>query len=225
MFRIKNWDSFQSYKDRNPPWIRFHKKLLDNFQFQRMSAEARALLPMLWLMASEDYDPVSGMLRIGYGEIAFRLRQDEKIVKSAIDEILRAGFIERVDDENLPLFNEKTDSYINVTKELRNRHPESESESEIDKIPLTPLPRPKQKKEKDSDLLNKSFDKKDFKKEPYEIRDYLSPEGIAAAREVAPKWDIHALAEKFNEWIKEEPKNPEKAFVSWCKNFTKGKPP
>jgi hypothetical protein len=69
MFKINNWSSFQSYKDRNPPWIRFHKKFIDDLRFQRMSADARALLPMLWLMASEDEDPVSGMLRIGYEEI------------------------------------------------------------------------------------------------------------------------------------------------------------
>lgn len=117
MFRVKNWSSLQSYKDRNPPWIRLHKKLIDNMSFQRMSADARALLPMIWLMASEDEDPVSGMLRIGYEEITFRLRLDHKIVKSAIDEIIRAGFIERADDPEMPLFNEIKQE---VTEPLRD---------------------------------------------------------------------------------------------------------
>ncbi len=38
MFKIKNWSSFQSYKDRQPPWIRLHKNLLDDYTFQRMGA-------------------------------------------------------------------------------------------------------------------------------------------------------------------------------------------
>ena len=56
LLKVKDWSSFQSYKDRKPPWIRLHKSLLDNFEFQSMSANARALLPMFWLLASEDDD-------------------------------------------------------------------------------------------------------------------------------------------------------------------------
>lgn len=120
MFRIKNWSSFQSYKDRQPPWIRLHKNLLDDFAFQKMSADARAMLPMLWLMASEDKDPVSGLIRFGYETVSFRLRQPEKIVKAAIAEIISAGFITE----------EKTTSYESVTESLRNRHSETETETE-----------------------------------------------------------------------------------------------
>lgn len=119
MFRIKNWSSFQSYKDRQPPWIRLHKNLLDDFAFQRMGAEARAMLPMLWLMASEDSDPTSGMLRFGYDTVAFRLRIPEKTVKSAMAEIIKSGFITE----------EKTTSYESVTESLRNCHSETETEA------------------------------------------------------------------------------------------------
>lgn len=120
----------QSYKDRRPPWIRFQKTWLDDFKFQKMSAESRALLPMLWLMASEDEDPVSGLLRIGYEEISFRLRMDGKIVKESINEIIRAGFLERVEDENMTLFDDTSTSYETVTDALRNCHPEAEAETE-----------------------------------------------------------------------------------------------
>ena len=133
MLKIKNWSSFQSYKDRNPPWIRLHKRLLDDFNFQKMSAESRALLPMLWLLTTEDEEPVSGMLRIGYEEIAFRLRIDQKVVKQSIDEIIRAGFVERVEDENMPLFDDKTTSYETVTEPLRSCHPETETETDNNK--------------------------------------------------------------------------------------------
>jgi hypothetical protein len=125
MFRAKNWNSFQSYKDRNPPWIRLHKKLIDDINFQRMSVEARALLPMIWLLISEDEDPVSGMLRIGYEELSFRLRQPEKAIKLAITEMVKAGFLEEINHLN-------TDSYINDTDPLRICHSETETETETE---------------------------------------------------------------------------------------------
>jgi hypothetical protein len=28
--RVKNWSEFQHYKDRNPPWIKLHRTLLDH---------------------------------------------------------------------------------------------------------------------------------------------------------------------------------------------------
>ena len=125
MFRVKNWSSFQSYKDRSPPWIRLHKKLIDDINFQRMSVEARALLPMIWLLISEDEDPTSGMLRISYEEVAFRLRQQEKVVSHVISEIVKAGFLE-------PITLDKSNSYESVTNMLRICHSETETEAETE---------------------------------------------------------------------------------------------
>lgn len=134
MFRAKNWGSFQSYKDRNPPWIRLHKRLIDDINFQKMSVEARALLPMIWLLISEDEEPSSGMLRIGYEEITFRLRICHKNVKVVLDEIVKAGFLERVGAEEEFSTTEKTQAeticYGTVTETLQNCHSETETETE-----------------------------------------------------------------------------------------------
>ena len=125
MIKVNNWSSFQSYKDRKPPWIRFHKSLLDNFEYQCMSANARALLPMLWLLASEDEDPTSGLIRDNNAKIAFRLRLPRQEVDEGVAEIEAAGFIE----QNQPC-NES------VTKPLRNElesvTPETETETETE---------------------------------------------------------------------------------------------
>lgn len=132
MYRIPEWSSFQSYKDRSPPWIRLHKRLLDNYKFHSMTAEARALLPMLWLIASEDENPVTGLLRIGYEEIAFRLRMDKKIVKTTISELVACGFlIDETEQKN----ETETTSYETVTKTLRNCHSETETETETEYTP------------------------------------------------------------------------------------------
>jgi len=52
--RPKNWNEFQHYKRRHPPWVKLHKRLLDNFEFQSLPLASKALAPMLWLLASED---------------------------------------------------------------------------------------------------------------------------------------------------------------------------
>lgn len=126
MIQINNWSSFQSYKDRKPPWIRFHKSLLDNFEYQCMSAEARALLPMLWLLASEDEDPTSGLIRDGLDKIAFRLRLSRQVVEDGVAECEANGFIEQ-----------KQSCNESVTGALQNRistvTPETETETETEK--------------------------------------------------------------------------------------------
>lgn len=132
---IKGWPRFQSYKDRRPPWIRLHRTLLDNYEFQAMSANARALLPMLWLLASEDENPVSGSLRIGYERITFRLRMDINDVISGVEECENNGFLTT---ERKTISDTKPLKYHacseTVTEALRNRYetvtPETETETE-----------------------------------------------------------------------------------------------
>lgn len=99
MIKIKNWRSYQSYTDRRPSWIRLHKALLDDYEFQLMSDKARALLPMLWLLASEDEDPVSGLIRFSYEVVSFRLRIEKKELISIIEELCGSGFIEIIPAE------------------------------------------------------------------------------------------------------------------------------
>lgn len=132
MIKVVNWSSYQSYKDRKPPWIRFHKTMLDNYEFQTMSADARALLPMLWLLASEDNDPVSGCIRDSYEKITFRLRMDKNTFESALIEIEKSGFI------TLHQAIENKPCNQSVTKPLQERNstvtPETETETETDNI-------------------------------------------------------------------------------------------
>lgn len=52
MIKIRNWDSFQHYKNRNPPWIRLYARLLDDPELYELSDRAARILPLLWLIAS-----------------------------------------------------------------------------------------------------------------------------------------------------------------------------
>ena len=121
MIRVKNWSRYQSYKDRRPPWIRFHRSILDDYKYQSMSAESRALLPMLWLLACEDADPTSGLIRADVEEISFRLRLSHETVTGSLHEIEDADFIGCIES---------------VTEPLRGRDetvtPETETEAETE---------------------------------------------------------------------------------------------
>jgi hypothetical protein len=88
--RVKNWESFQHYKDRSPPWIKFHKSLLDDFDYQRLQLASKALAPMLWLIASEQMD---GTFNGEPERLAFRLRWPVSDVVAGLKPLIDAGFV------------------------------------------------------------------------------------------------------------------------------------
>jgi hypothetical protein len=85
----KGWRDFQHYKNRNPPWIRLHRKLLDDRVFHSLPTASKALAPMLWLLASESLD---GSINGNVPELAFRLRQSEKEIDAALKPLISKGF-------------------------------------------------------------------------------------------------------------------------------------
>jgi len=113
--RPRNWNEFQHYKRRNPPWVKLHKRLLDDFEFQSLPLASKALAPMLWLLASED---TQGWIDAGAVKLAFRLRLSERELDQAIQPLLEAGLFER------------EDAGIMLAAEMQDATPESESESE-----------------------------------------------------------------------------------------------
>jgi hypothetical protein len=52
--RIKNWSEFQHYRDRNPPWIKLHRALLDDYDFAQLPDATKAHLMLMWLFASQN---------------------------------------------------------------------------------------------------------------------------------------------------------------------------
>lgn len=87
--KVKNWEQFQHFKDRRPPWIKLYKDLLDDYLFHSLPVESRALAPMLWLMASE-HEPL-GTIKHDIKMISFRLRMTEKEVEKAINPLINNG--------------------------------------------------------------------------------------------------------------------------------------
>jgi hypothetical protein len=80
-YAIKDWKTFQHFKDRTPPWIKLYRHLLDDPDWHALDGDASKLLVMLWLIASED-ETHSGLLP-DERKLAFRLRISEtKLIQS-----------------------------------------------------------------------------------------------------------------------------------------------
>jgi hypothetical protein len=108
--------------------------MLDNFEFHMMSVNSRAILPMLWLLASEDEDPTSGLIKDSYKKIAFRLRCSEKNITDAVKECETAGFLQVIEKQLRieSVHDSLRDSNQPVTPETETET-EAEAEAEAEK--------------------------------------------------------------------------------------------
>lgn len=50
--RVRNWERFQHYKHRNPPWIKYYADLLEDDELTDMPKEARLLYCLVLLVAA-----------------------------------------------------------------------------------------------------------------------------------------------------------------------------
>ena len=51
--KVKNWEKFQHYKDRDPPWIKLERKLLRDYEFGCLQDASKLHLMLIWLLASQ----------------------------------------------------------------------------------------------------------------------------------------------------------------------------
>lgn len=78
-YKIRNWEKFQHYKNRNPLWIKLYTDLLNDKHWFALSAEDSKILVMLWLLASKK-DGILPQL----SDIAFCLRTTEPIITETL---------------------------------------------------------------------------------------------------------------------------------------------
>lgn len=86
--RVKNWERFQHFKDRKPPWIKLYRDVLDDRQWHLLEAGAAKALVMFWIIASEQ----DGNLPDAE-TLAFRLRRTESDIAEVIEQLMDSGFL------------------------------------------------------------------------------------------------------------------------------------
>ena len=131
MCHIKNWQEYQHYKNRRPPWIKLHRSLLDDADYAALDPKSAKLLPLIWLIASESTD---GQIP-GPKALAWRLRIAEKEASKALADC--AHWIEQ--DASTMLADCKQDASTMLAPRALARE-ETETEGETDqKPPIAPL--------------------------------------------------------------------------------------
>lgn len=80
--RVKDWDRFQHFKDRRPPWIKLYRDILDDMEWHDLDAEAAKALVMMWLIASENEGHLPDDKKL-----AFRLRISPEKCKLLISKL------------------------------------------------------------------------------------------------------------------------------------------
>ena len=85
----KNWVSFQHYKHRSPPWIKFHRSILNDRNYISLPLASKALAPLMWLLASESKD---GTFDGSLDELVFRLHITPKEYQDGVKPLIDKGF-------------------------------------------------------------------------------------------------------------------------------------
>jgi hypothetical protein len=119
----KNWDTFQHYRDRCPPWIKLHREILNDKQFMCLPLASKAIAPLLWLLASESKN---GEFDASVDELSFRLRITSKEVEEGLKPLINNGFFIDASTMLAPCLQVAT----------TERETEREGETETDKITL-----------------------------------------------------------------------------------------
>lgn len=194
---VKGWAEFQHYKHRSPPWIKLHRGLLDNYDYQTMQLASRALAPMFWLLASESAD---GTFDADPVKLSFRLRTTEKIVASSLSELIDKGFLV---DASEPLAERKQDACLETERET-----EKETESTLLGKPNDEAPEEKKKREAKErresakriiDFLNKKTGR------AYQHSDVFIEMICARLMDGATEQDCKSIiARKYMEWGSDE---------------------
>ncbi len=85
---ISNWDHFQHYRDRNPPWIKNYTELLHDENYLGLTGDQRSILHGLWL----EYASSRCRLRADTSSLSRRLAL--RVTTAQLKALNHAGFIE-----------------------------------------------------------------------------------------------------------------------------------
>ena len=91
-YRIKNWQQYQHYKDRNPPWIKLHRELLTSETWVSLDDASRVLAIASMMLAAATGNKIPSnpdyLRRVAY------LHSDPNL-----SQLLEIDFIEFIDEK------------------------------------------------------------------------------------------------------------------------------
>lgn len=204
--RIKDWDDFQHFKDRDPIWIKLYRKLLDNIEWHKLSGDDAKGLVMLWLLASEKNGALPDIQ-----EIAFRLRITEIKAKQLVTKL---SYWLILSDESLISDIDQDDALEKRRERDREEKKKKREKVVIAKNALEYLNNKAGKKFRDTDA-NLSFILERIK-EGYELADFKK-----AVDNQVVEWGGD---EKMNKFLRPSTLFQKSKFDSYVNNHRSGAP-
>lgn len=126
--RVKNWNKFQHFKDRKPPWIKLYRDILDDVNWHELDPVAAKALVMIWVIASEDGGELPNNKTL-----AFRLRLPEKTTVQLLNKL--SQWLEQSDIKPI---SERYQADTPETETETEREKEGEKDKEVRDIALYP---------------------------------------------------------------------------------------
>lgn len=87
--RVRNWERYQHYKNRRPPWIKLHVETLDDYELMHLENDAQLVYERLLLLAARTDNNISHDPDWIGGQIV----QDPRTVQAAVQTLIAAGFL------------------------------------------------------------------------------------------------------------------------------------
>lgn len=125
---VKDFEKFQHYKDREPPWIKLHRSLLRNYEFLQLPETAQLHLIKIWLLASQIGNKIPN-------DDAFIAREigadNSELIRNKLL-IIRAGFLVKLKKTG-PKYRKQKEKPASTTLATckQNAMPETEAEADI----------------------------------------------------------------------------------------------
>jgi hypothetical protein len=131
-FKVKNWDDFQHYKDRNPPWIKLHNHLLDDYDFECLGDAAKGHLLCIWMLASR----TKNSMPFDVNWISKKIGSSSKVNLKAL---IESGFLVMEHDASTLLQGSEQDATPSVPSVEESRGETEKSRDRVEKnVRFTP---------------------------------------------------------------------------------------
>lgn len=86
---ICDWDTFQHYKHRNPPWVKLYVKILDSDAFFFLPDASKLLFFCLLVFASRRKNKI----RLDFTWLQKKLPINEPITMETLQPLIDAGYV------------------------------------------------------------------------------------------------------------------------------------
>lgn len=87
---VKNWEKFQHYKDRNPPWIKLSTSTFQDYEFGKLHDASKLLAVCIWTLASRSKD---GQVPYDFEWIKSQCNLSSVVKLDNLKELIKHGFI------------------------------------------------------------------------------------------------------------------------------------